>query len=250
MKTILFLILMFPVGVCGWSQEATAPAAATASRNMEFGLTVSYSVAVGHYAGFDKENSRSGYAGNGYAIGLSYVLMGKRNFGLGLGYNYQNNPLADTARNIKADGKDFPLGTGAWNNHYLLIGPVFMKDFRKWVLDVRFLVGGMISFSPVFNTMDPFTREIDKNMAAGFAMQFSVGFGYRISPHWTVMAQVAYLGATAIKNKDYQFLAIDTIWDASHQQIIRIDYSTMVNETEMKKPVSSFSTGIGIKYNF
>lgn len=250
MKKAAWVIVACALVFSSQAQESPQTNPAPAGRNMGFDISAGYSMVLGHYGKDDRENEKSGYATSGWYVGLNYALLGKKNFGLGVNYTYQRNSLADSAAYWKVDGKNFPLGTGVWSNHYLMIGPVFSQDFGKWMLDVRLLGGGMLAFSPLFYTQDPYTGSIDKNMGAGFAMQFSVGIGYRIAPQWAVFVQVGYLGATAIKDRSYQFMAVDTLWNQNHTQIIGLEYSTMVNEIEMKKPVSAFNTGLGIKFNF
>jgi len=243
----LLSILMWPSFPQSSDQTKTKPVRV---KNMGLSLTMDYSIVLGNYSKFSKDNTKSGFAANGWMANLTWDWLGKNFFGLAVQYAFQHHPLLDTAKNFIPAGTIYPLGSGAYNNHYLFIGPVYNRNFKRWMLDIKVLIGGVLSSCPVYNNTDPMTKQNVHNSGTGFAYQFAIAVGYQLAPNWLITLNVSYIGANPSKTKDYQYAVADTIWNSAHTEIIRIDYSTQVVEYTMKKEISTFNTGLGIRFKF
>jgi len=224
------------------------------SKNMAVEFTAGYSIVMGEYGQYDRENRKSGYASNGWLAQLTFDLLAKSGLGLAFQYSYQRNPLLDTAKNVNPIGVDtnFTLGTKAWSNHYILIGPVFMKTFKRVSIDVRAMAGYMLAFSPNFTYTDPVTRQNVTGGAGGFAFQFSAGIGYALSEHFILKLNVSYLGAFPQKKKEYkaQFLGYYEEVDPETGEKIWVPVWSDQIDINIKKTISTLNPGLGLIFRF
>ncbi len=110
---------------------------------------------LGAFAKYDIENSASGFATQGFLAEINLDWVNPNNFGLGFQYTFQRNPLKSSVKNDTMTGYEEALGSGSWNNHYVMAGLVYMRFIHKVYIEGRALAGVVISFSPVFNTIDP-----------------------------------------------------------------------------------------------
>lgn len=250
------LLIFFLASTCAlFAQEnAQAPATPAKTRNLGVEFYAGYSIVLADYGGYDKSNGKSGYASNGWLAQVTFDWMGKRSLGLALQYTYQRNALLDTAANTIPSGPfKYPLGTGSWSNHFLMAGPVFMHRFNKIHLDVKLLVGGVISSSPVFNMTDPVNGQNVKDVGMGLAFQASAGVGYTISPQFTLKFNLGYLAGWPSKSKTYgqQLIGYEEIKDPITGEVIGYEplYSAPA-EYEIKKVISTLNPSLGVVFRF
>lgn len=210
-------------------------------------FVTSFSLPIGNYKANDESNEESGYAGNGFTAQVKLNWMGKRNFGLGISYLYQYNVLQDIAIDVTPPGTDtgFVLGDTPWQNHYLLVGPVFQKEIKRLVVDIAVLGGFVISQSTNFTMtvpVDSLSYRRSEGAGTGATVQVRAGVGYRISKRVTVFGSVSYLGATPTrKTSNYTLTYVE---DPPESGIYRPEY--VGYEEIRKKPVSTFNAGLGI----
>ena len=235
-------------------QEKTVNAKEVSKKpSLTLELNAGYSMALGQYSQWDRDNGRSGYAASGWLAQFTVDWMGKKSFGVALQYTFQRNPLRDTASNVVPYGMTYPLGTGAWTNHYLMIGPVYLKDFHHLHVDAKFLFGAMISSSAVFNVTDPVTLQNVKDVGMGLALQLSAGAGYTFSSHFALKFNLGYLAGWPVKKKIYgqQILRYDEIIDPKSGMVIGYVpvYSAAVTY-EIRKVISTLNPSAGLVYRF
>ena len=221
-------------------------------------LSGGISLPVGkNFTGLDRNNTSAGYADNGYFARVEVDWMGKTDFGMAIQYTLQHNPLKGAAKNIIPFGGLDSLGTGSWNNHYLLIGPVYMKSISKFVIEANLLGGIILSFSPVFDTWNLASKAKVSNHAFGFGCGIGIGVGYNISPKIALNVNVGYLcGFPQVKvSNRAELLTHDTTiaynW-VTHENDTTVNERnyTAVSENSFKKTVSAFNAGIGLIIKF
>jgi len=254
-KTALFLSLFFSFGLL-FAQTTPENQLPVKKRRLGLEATGGYSMVFGTYSSIDKSNKKSGYATAGWQVQLTFDWMGQKDFGLALQYTFQKNPLSDTTGFIVPDGwSSGTLGPGTWTNHYLMLGPVFMKQFGKLHVDARIMAGVIVSSSSNFTTPDPTDTSGTKkniNLGTGFAYEFSAGVGYAVSDHVTFKFNLSLMGGWPTKSKKYgsQYLGtskeVDPISGIVYYQPI---YSAPV-EYEIKKVVTTLNPTIGLVYRF
>lgn len=255
MKRFFFILaLTFSTASLLAQEEAQVTAAPVATRNLAVEFYAGYSVALGDYNGYDKSNGKSGYASNGWLAQVTFDWMGKRSLGIAVQYTYQRSALLDTAANTIPSGPfKYPLGTGSWSNHFLMAGPVFMHQFNKIHLDVKVMLGGVISASPVFNMTDPVSGQNVKDVGMGLAFQASAGVGYTISPQFTLKFNLGYLAGWPSKSKTYgqQLIGYEEIKDPITGEVIGYEplYSAPA-EYEIKKVISTLNPSLGVVFRF
>ena len=194
------------------------------------------------YTSTDKTDENAGYAGTGYFIQVNFDYPGKNPVGIGLQYTYQHNPILAFAEDIVMEGSDpNPIGSGSWSNHYLLFGPVLVKQVHKLLINARILVGAILSFSPVFRYYDPVTRQTTKNMAYGFGYGFSAGVGYSVSKRVVLQMNISYLGGGPKLSKEYT----SQVWDTTINTNV-----SLLTEISIKKIVSTMNIGAGAVFKF
>ena len=139
--------------------------------------------------------------------------MGKKDFGLAISYAYQRNPFKNAANEVYpySGHPNDSLVSGTWSNHYLMLGPVFMKTIGKIHIDAKILGGVLVSSGANFYTPDPrdtMEYSYNKNIATGFAYQVSAGVGYTFSKHIALKFNLSLLGGWPGINRQYgaQFL--------------------------------------------
>ncbi|HTX89359.1 MAG TPA: hypothetical protein VMC08_10245 [Bacteroidales bacterium] len=240
---ILLLLLLITAGSTAQQHE---PAQAPDKVNRFFiDLSPGVSFPIGKvYPLFDTNSTKSGYASTGYIIQANLAWLGKSDWGLGLQYTFQHNPLKSGASEVVPDGTTYPLGKGGWSNNYLMVGPVYLPSFKKVILEIEGLIGIIISFSPVFNDTDPRNGMNNSNIGFGFGLGARAGVGYMITPKIAVMLNLNYLGGFPVASKEYQPQSLG--YDSVTNQII---YSALT-EIKIKKTVSTFNIGAGIVYKF
>lgn len=252
--TILFFVIMMNSVL--FAQQKADSAVKPANVTRAFELSAGYSMVMGSYAALDKTNDKAGYASNGWHVQLNYSRVGRHNFGIALQYTYQNNPLNDSASNIVPNGwSSGTLGPGSWSNHYLMLGPVFMKSYGKIVLDAKILGGAIVSSSDNFTTPDPTdTTGLDKdeNLGFGFGYGISVGAGYAFSSHFMIKLNVNLTGGWPGINREYaaQYLGTRSYRDPVTGVISYKPFYSAPVEYDIKKVVTTFSPSLGLVYRF
>jgi opacity protein-like surface antigen len=240
----------------GAQAQGDVPKQQITGRSMAVEFSAGYSVAMGKYRSLDMEEDKAGYAVNGWQLQAAFNWMGSKDFGLSLLYTFQRNPLNDSTGSIRPDGwHTGTLGPGAWSNHYLLAGPVFMKTIRKLYIDARILGGLIVSASPVFTTPNPGDTtgmDMDKNMGTGFAYLVSAGIGYAFTPRLAVKFSVNLRGGWPGKEKQYPAILLGYRYYRDPETGILVSepvYSAAA-DYEIKKVVTTLDPSIGLVYRF
>jgi len=250
--TIIFLCV-FSFAAQG---QGDVPKHQAAVHNMAVEFSAGYSVAMGKYSSLDMEEDKAGYAVNGWELQAAFNWMGSKDFGLSLLYTFQRNPLNDSTGSIRPDGwPGGTLGPGAWSNHYLLAGPVFMKTIRKFYIDARILGGVIVSASPVFYTPNPGDTtgmDMDKNLGTGFAYLVSAGIGYAFTPRLALKFSVNLRGGWPGKEKQYPavFLGYRYYRDPETGILVSEPVYSAAAKYEIKKVVMTIDPSIGLVYRF
>jgi hypothetical protein len=217
--------------------------------SLEFNMN--YSIVMGNYGANDKSNDKAGYAKNGWGGALTLNWLGKNGFGLAFQYDLQHNPYQDIAATTNPYGTKYVLGTNGWYNNYLMAGPVFIRDFGKIELNVKALVGFILSTSTNFNVMSPVDTSNVSLTGSGFGYAVNLAVGYRISRHWGVNLQLGYLGGTPKAKKTFgQELLYRSEYDSIRNIWVSVPYYSNATTKEIKKVVSTFNGGIGVIYHF
>jgi hypothetical protein len=237
---ILF-VLLFPF--FGFTQTDTKEKKAKENQNIYLDASFGASFPLGNYANEDPKVNESGYAKTGFFIQANADWMGKNDFGIAFQLTYQNNSLKDTTKTIYPYGSTNPIGSGNWSNIYVMAGPVFLKQINKIAIDAKVVGGFLISMSPLFKTTNPETKLNEGGTGTGFALGVNIGLGYAISPKFAVKLTLGYLAGFPKIDRQYNAYVIGM--DTTGHYI----YSAPVDIT-IKKPVSTFNTGIGIIYKF
>jgi hypothetical protein len=193
MTKILLLTCLFFLPFLIFSQEKVKKANADSAGKIYLDASGGISVPLGSYAKADVKNSSSGFATPGFLAQLNFDWIGKDNYGLGLQYTFQYNPLKSSVKNDTLSGIGEAIGMGSWSSHYLMAGLVFLKFIHKVYLEGRALIGIVLSSSPLFKTIDPVYHTPSTNMGIGLAYGIQVGAGYTVSPRVTVKASLEYL---------------------------------------------------------
>jgi hypothetical protein len=147
------------------------------------------------------------------------------------------------------------LGSGAWSNHYLMAGPVFMKTIGRIHIDAKVLGGAIISSSANFNTPNPTDTagfSSNENIATGFAYQLSAGVGYAFSSHIALKFNLNLMGGWPGASRSYGSQLIG--YEEYKDPITGIKYFTPVYsapvEYEIKKVVTTLNPSLGLVYRF
>lgn len=249
MKRLLTLIscTFFLTGTLVAQEQRKAPA--PAKSRMTFDFFGAYSMATGKYKATDLEQDNAGFAGGGFMAQIKLNWLGKKDFGLGVSYVFQQNAIQKEARDDTLPGGD-PVGLGdkPWNNHYLLAGPVMVKEFNRIVLDVSVLAGFVIASSNVFDMMvpvDSIQYSISSGAGTGFAFQARAGIGYRVSNRIILTASISYLGGNPTRRKEnYVYSVIEDPPGSGIYVPVYQGYEDII-----RKKISTFNPGIGITIN-
>ena len=248
-----FFFFFFSAIVVG--QNAETPKAAK-EHHMGLEFSGGYSMVFGNYKSVDTMNAKSGFATNGWQVQLTFDWMGKKDFGMAIQYTFQKNVLNKCTEVWRPDGwSTGTLGPGSWSNHYLLLGPVFMKRFGKIHVDAKIMGGFMISSSSNFTTQNPYDTtgvKKDINTGTGFAYAISAGLGYAISAHLAVKFNLSLMGGWPGKNRQYasQVVGSERVYvPVSGTYYYKPVYSAPV-EYEIKKVVFTLNPTLGLVYRF
>ena len=241
---ILFLVIVLPCLML--AQTKTDPGKEKKFKGFYLSASSGISFPVGSsYTSVDGKDAKSGYAGTGYLVQVNGDWPGSNVIGLGLQYTYQHNPILASARDIIRDGNDTtPIGSGAWANHYLMIGPVFLKQVHKLLISARMAIGFIVSFSPVFRYIDPVTQRRTNNMAYGLGYGLSAGVGYSVSERVSLQMNVSYYGGAPKLSKEYKPQV--TGWDS----ITKTNIYSPLTEISIKKLVSTINLSAGAVFKF
>lgn len=235
-RNLLFFLVILPF--IAFTQPTQTVPASSSTRGIFLDASAEWSLPIGAYASNDKGNDQSGFSRSGFLAQLTFEWIGKRNFGLAFQYTIQLNPLKNTAKDSVLSGMSVPLGSGNWSNHYIMVGPVYMKYFGKILFEARALFGVIISTSPLFKTVNPIYKNVSNNTGTGLAFGLGAGAGYRVSSKVALKLNAEYLMGTPKIDRQYGAQIIESrngFWV----------YSPPVN-FDTKKNVSSFNLGISI----
>jgi hypothetical protein len=235
-------------------EAATVQTTPAKSRNLALEFNAGYSMVLGDYGKSDSNYSKSGYATGGWLMQFTFDWMGKGALGISLQYTFQHNALQASAEHVIPDGPfKYPLGTGSWSNHFLMVGPVFMKNFNRIHFDAKLLFGGVISSSSVFNMTDPVTGENVKDVGMGLAFQASAGIGYTFSKHFALKFNIGYLAGWPSKTKTYgqQLLGYEEVIDPDTGIVIGyVPIYSAPAEYAIKKVISTLNPSLGAVFRF
>jgi hypothetical protein len=230
------------------AQEQKGDTAAGAKSKMTFDFYAAYSMALGQYKEVDPEADKSGFAGGGFMAQIKINWLGKHDFGLGISYAFQQNYLQKgTADFIIPGGDTSGIGEKPWSNHYLLAGLVMLKEINRWTIDADMLVGMVVASSNVFTIEVPPSdslslETLSSGAGVGFAYQFRVTGGYRISNKVMLTAGFALMGGSPSRKKDTYRYSIIEDPPGSGNYIGAYQGS----ETVIKKKISTFNPGIAL----
>lgn len=225
------------------------------SRRSFFNFSAGYSIPFGKYQSRDKQEGTSGFAGPGLRllVGLDWFQRGP--LGISLQYSNQVNPLEDPSTLVYPNG--FPSGTNprAWNNHYLLLGPVFRHTWNNIFITARVMAGGMVSYGSMFDTPDPTDTtgySSDMNLAGGFAWSAGGEIGYQFSHGPGISLTLDFMGGWPGKSRQYPAMFLR--WEPYYNPVTGItEYKAIYTspvDYEIKKVVTSFTIGLGIVFPF
>ena len=246
MKRLIILALGLILASGGlMAQQDTLQATKKKLFKLHFTGGAAYSIPLGDYKDIDWDNDYSGYAGGGFNVSLGFNWIGKVGFGLGASYVFQYNSLKDTAENVVPDGHQFELGTKAWNNHYLLAGPVYYQSFGKVTVEAGILVGIVVAMSPNFYITLPAVDSLSQPTTSqgagmGFAYKLTAGVGYQVSRRVSLSANISYLGGSPSRTKDYYY------YHYEEDPIYGLIPVYQGAEVTIKKKISTINPGIGI----
>jgi hypothetical protein len=235
---ILFILMILPI--IAFSRQTETVPVSPSTKGVFFDVSLGASVPVGDYAKSDITNEQAGFSRTGVAVQLNCDLMGKRDFGLALQYTFQLNPLAKDSKDLVVSGMSTPLGSGHWTNHYLMLGPEFMKYFGKFLLEAKAIVGVIIATSPLFKTEDPAFTSVSNNTGTGFAFGIGLGAGYLIAPNLALKVNAAYQMGTPKIDRQYGAQIIGY----NNKDSVFVYSAPVTYDT--KKVVSSFNLGISV----
>lgn len=245
-STTLILCCLFLSGTL-FSQEQEQKLPSNGKSRMTLDFFGGYSIPFGKYKSFDKGQPNSGYASGGFLAQLKLNWLGKRDIGLGVSYAFQQNTLQDTAMRLTPNGMDssFVLGDRPWSNHYILAGPVFVKAFNRWILDLSLLAGFVIATSENFSITipeDSIHYRISSGAGTGVAFQARASVGYRISNRVILTAGISYLGANPTRKKEnYVYSYVEEPPESGNFYPVFTGY-----EETRKKKISTLNPGLGI----
>lgn len=251
---VLFLLAICSIGSYG--QDSTAKPKKVLNRNMGFEFSAGYSVPLGTYASADRQDKKSGYATGGWQAQLTFDWLGNRGFGLAIQYTYQRNPMKSASNLVYPYPGQIPDNHNAvWSNHYLLLGPVFMKTIKRVAVDAKMLGGAIVSSSENFDTPNPSDTtglSANSNIATGFGYQVSVGIGYAISSHFALKFNLALMGGWPGKSRQYGSQLIG--YEAYKDPITGIEYVVPIYSApidyDIQKIVTTLNPSFGLIYRF
>ena len=250
---VLFVLFACSLTVC--SQDPAEKPKVTTTRNMALEVSAGYSVALGTFRSSDQQNKKSGYATNGWQLQITYDWMGKKDFGMAIQYTFQRNAMRNAVNEVFPKGIPDSVGSGSWSNHYVMIGPVFMKTIRRIYLDARVLGGVVVSSSSLFTTPSPLDTtgvRKDVNIGTGFAFQVSAGVGYAFSSHVALKFNLNFLCGWPGKSKQYssQLLGYKEYIDPETNLPYYEPIYTAAVTYDMNKVVTTLNPSLGLVYRF
>jgi hypothetical protein len=247
-KKFLFLVILL-LPIISWGQTESKDNSAKGNDRYFLEGSVGVSVPFGEYMKSDPRDEHAGFATTGFLGQLTFNWHGKMPVGAAIQYTYQRNPLLASVQDDTLPGRVFPLGTGNWSNHYLMVGPAFFKQIQKFSIDVKVLGGIVFAFSPVFYYTSPdSTLSTVKNYGSGFSYEVAAGLGYSISKNLDLRFTLSYLGATATLRKQFggDFLGYTQRYDeTTGTWIIEPVYSPVVT-LDLKNYINTFNATFGV----
>jgi len=247
MKKFLLLISVLVVTCSLMAQTVGTDTVKTKKGKVYLDLTAGYSMAFGEYTANDREDKLAGFASNGFLVSGAVSWCGSHGFGLGVGYNYQNNPLQQEYADDTLVDMNEALGTKHWNNHYLMAGPVFYKPLGKWLINAKMLIGVNMAYSPLFALWMPSTdtlnpEAVTKSEGPGFGLAFQAlaGIGYRLTDRLFINLAISYLGANPSRKKEYSMYL--------NPEPPEVNPVYIQGERERNKKISSFNINLGIAF--
>ncbi len=214
-----------------------------------FDLTTGYSLPTGKFSSADTTDDKSGFAAGGFYIQFTGTWRGDGSVGLGFSYTFQQNNLQKGYETIRQNVYQIPLGTRAWTNHYVLAGPSFHKDIKRFFIEVKVLGGVVLAYNNSFGMLIP-VDTIPKNAVestgpgTGFAYQILCGAGYTVTRNLGIHLNLSFLGGAPRRTKTYNYYRYE--YDPEYQQYIPV---YMGGEYQVKKTISTILMGIGIVYS-
>jgi hypothetical protein len=238
MKHFFILFIAF-YPICILAVPSLPDTSVTEKKRMFLEVSPGISMPLGFYSRDQVSNNQSGYASNGFLLHLDFDWMGKKDFGFAIRYIYQNNPLKSHAKSDTLEGMNVPIGSGGWSNHYLMIGPVYLKSWGKLTVDIKGMAGFVLATSPIFKTMDPVHHNLSGNTGLGFSFSLTGSCGYAISDDVSFYAEVGYLQGNPQIHRQYgaEFLFFDLDGNAVYSAPIKL---------ETKRTISTLNIGVGL----
>ena len=235
-RTGFILILALLTSALNAQTENRDTLANTKSRVI-IDVSGAWSMALGKYRETTTTDDYAGYASGGFMGQVGINWIGKHDLGLGVSYVFQHNGFQEKAKDICPPGQDC-LGSGGWNNHYFLAGPVYIKEFGRLIMDISVLGGFVISTGKIFSIEIPDTLHpyFSSGTGTGFGFQAKASAGYRIGKKIFITAGISYLGGTPSRSKSFYTLVQDP----------NVGWTYVGSETVIKKKISAINPGVGI----
>jgi hypothetical protein len=243
----LFLLLITPVIVLGQSSTSDTPE--TRTRRIFIEGSAGVSVPLGQYKKTDPKTNKSGFANTGFLAQITGDWMGKKDLGVALQYTFQSNPISSSSKNDTLPGRFFPLGTGSWTNHYLMLGPVYIKQIKKLTLNAKILGGIVFAVSPLFSYTSPDVNlETVKNYGTGVSFQFAFAAGYSVSSRVSLKLEAGYIGAFPAFKKEFggEYLETRTVYNEETHKWETFDVYSPIVELDLKNYISTINASAGI----
>lgn len=249
MRNLVVMMMIFLLPYSVMAQE-TSSNKKPAEPNLFF-LEGSFGVStpVGSYLNAEPENKKSGFAKTGYLFQVTLDWMGKKDIGMAIQYSNQNNPIQSSLKYDTLPGRTYPMGSGSWSNHYFLIGPVYYKEIKKFVIDVKILGGVVLAFSPLFNYTSPDSlHRTVKGYGSGFAYEFAVDGGYSVSSRLQVKVGICFLGAFPTFHKQYggEYMGTDTYVDPVTHAVEYVNVYAPAVLIDLKNYITTFNASVGV----
>ena len=251
MRTVIISLVIVFSSLLIFGQEKKNDKNEPEKEQLIFEGSAGVSLPFGTYAERNRENENAGFADPGFLIQFTGAWMGKYDLGLAIQYSFQRNPLISAAHNDTLEGRTYPIGPGNWSNHYALIGGVYNKQIKKFLVNVKLMGGLVFAFSPLFNytSLDSLHKQTT-GYGSGFAYQVAVAGGYSISPRWHLKLEASLLGGIPTFHKQYggEYLYTATTRDPQTGAIRYYNVYAPAVLLDLKNYINTFNVSLGVVF--
>lgn len=255
MKTTVLAILAVILPAVLTAQQPAASEVTASGRGMVLEFRGGYSLPLGAFASDDREKDNSGYAGGGWMAGASFSWLGKHGIGLGLSYSYLNNRMNHGVSLVYPNGVPDSIDPGSWSNHFVLAGPVFIKQIDRLHLEARLMGGFVVSAGSLYDTRnvgDTVMMKIDQNIATGFGLEIGAGVGYYLTDMLAIKFNLALMAGWTTMSREYPrvLLRYDETIDPNTGLPIVVPIYSGGGSFEVKKTITALEPTLGLVLRF